>query len=162
MSLNGKVILVTGAGQGIGRGIALRLAKEGANLALADVKADKLDSVRKEVEALGRKATTVVADVSKRDDVYAAIDHAEKQLGGFDVIVNNAGIAQVKPIADVTPEAFGNELAGQGVPADHIALLDRLFAAIRRGDNDHLSDGVRLALGREPRSFTEYASRVGR
>ena len=64
--------------------------------------------------------------------------------------------------ADVTPEAFGNELAGQGVPADHIALLDRLFAAIRRGDNDHLSDGVRLALGREPRSFTEYASRVGR
>ena len=62
MSLNDKVILVTGAGQGIGRGIALRLAKEGANLALADVKADKLDSVRKEVEALGRKATTVVAD----------------------------------------------------------------------------------------------------
>lgn len=104
MSLNGKVILVTGAGQGIGRGIALRLAKEGANLALADVKADKLDSVRKEVEALGHKATTVVADVSKRDEVYAAIDHAEKELGGFDVIVNNAGIAQVKPIADVTPE----------------------------------------------------------
>ena len=104
MSLNGKVILVTGAGQGIGRGIALRLAKEGADLALADVKADKLDSVRKEVEALGRKATTVVADVSKRDEVYAAIDHAEKQLGGFDVMVNNAGIAQVKPIADVTPE----------------------------------------------------------
>ncbi len=104
MSLNGKVILVTGAGQGIGRGIALRLAKEGADLALADVKADKLDSVRKEVEALGRKATTVVADVSKRDEVYAAIDHAEKELGGFDVIVNNAGIAQVKPIADVTPE----------------------------------------------------------
>jgi meso-butanediol dehydrogenase/(S,S)-butanediol dehydrogenase/diacetyl reductase len=104
MSLNGKVILVTGAGQGIGRGIALRLAKEGADLALADVKVDKLDSVRKEIEALGRKATTVVADISKRGEVYAAIDHAEKELGGFDVIVNNAGIAQVKPIADVTPE----------------------------------------------------------
>ncbi|MCX8997061.1 acetoin reductase [Rhizobiaceae bacterium BDR2-2] len=104
MSVNGKAILVTGAGQGIGRGIALRLAKDGAKLALVDVKADKLGDVRKEVEALGSKATTFVADVSKRDDVYAAIDHTERELGGFDVIVNNAGIAQVKPLADVVPE----------------------------------------------------------
>lgn len=104
MSVNGKVALVTGAAQGIGRGIALRLAKDGFDIALVDLKADKLDAVRKEVEALGRKASTFSADVSKRDDVYAAIDHAEKTLGGFDVIVNNAGIAQVQPIADVTPE----------------------------------------------------------
>ncbi len=104
MSANGKVALVTGAAQGIGRGIALRLAKDGFDIALVDLKADKLDAVRKEVEALGRKASTFSADVSKRDDVYAAIDHAEKTLGGFDVIVNNAGIAQVQPIADVKPE----------------------------------------------------------
>ncbi len=93
MRLSDKIVLVTGAGQGIGRGIALRLAEEGADIALADVKADKLESVRKEVEALGRKSTTVVADVSSRDEVYAAIDQAEKELGGFDVMVNNAGIA---------------------------------------------------------------------
>jgi len=104
MSVNGKVALVTGAAQGIGRGIALRLARDGFDIALVDLKEDKLDAVRKEVEALGRKASTFSADVSKRDDVYAAIDHAEKALGGFDVIVNNAGIAQVQPIADVTPE----------------------------------------------------------
>ncbi|WP_454622056.1 acetoin reductase [Bradyrhizobium cenepequi] len=104
MSANGKVALVTGAGQGIGRGIALRLAKDGASLALVDIKADKLEAVRKEVEALGHKATTFVADVSTRDEVYAAIDHAEKELGGFDIIVNNAGIAQVKPLSDVVPE----------------------------------------------------------
>lgn len=104
MSANGKVALVTGAAQGIGRGIALRLAKDGFDIALVDLKADKLDAVKKEVEALGRKASTFSADVSKRDDVYAAIDHAEKTLGGFDVIVNNAGIAQVQPIADVKPE----------------------------------------------------------
>lgn len=104
MSVNGKVALVTGAAQGIGRGIALRLARDGFDIALVDLKEDKLDAVRKEVEALGRKASTFSADVSKRDDVYAAIDHAEKTLGGFDVIVNNAGIAQVQPIADVTPE----------------------------------------------------------
>lgn len=104
MSVQGKAILVTGAGQGIGRGIALRLAKDGANLALVDIKPDSLLAVREEVESLGRKATTFVADVSQREQVHAAVDHAEDALGGFDVIVNNAGIAQVKPIADVLPE----------------------------------------------------------
>lgn len=104
MSLKGKVALVTGSGQGIGRGIALRLAKEGADIGLVDIKADQLEKVKAEIEALGVKATTFVADVSDRDQVYAAIDHVEKALGGFDVIVNNAGIAQVKPLADVTPE----------------------------------------------------------
>lgn len=104
MSVKGKSILVTGASQGIGRGIALRLAKDGANIALVDIKADKLEAVKAEVEALGVRATTFVADVSDRDQVYAAIDHAEAALGGFDVIVNNAGIAQVKALADVLPE----------------------------------------------------------
>lgn len=104
MALNGKVILVTGAAQGIGRGIALRLAKEGADIALVDLKADKLADVAKEIEALGRKTTIFAADISHRDEVFAAVEHAEKTLGGFDVMINNAGIAQVKPLADVTPE----------------------------------------------------------
>ncbi len=104
MALNGKVILVTGAAQGIGRGISLRLAKEGADIALVDLKADKLSDVAKEIKALGRKVTTFAADISNRDEVFAAGEHAEKTLGGFDVMINNAGIAQVKPLADVTPE----------------------------------------------------------
>ncbi|PZU07740.1 acetoin reductase [Sphingomonas sp.] len=101
MSVKNKSILITGASQGIGRGIALRLAKDGANLALVDIKADKLESVRHEVEALGIRATTFIADVSQRDQVYEAVDHAEQALGGFDVIINNAGIAQVKPLSEV-------------------------------------------------------------
>lgn len=104
MSIENKVALVTGAAQGIGRGIALRLAKDGADIALVDMNADKLAEVAAEVEALGRQAATFVADVGNRSDVYAAIDYAEKTLGGFDIIVNNAGIAQVQPIADVTEE----------------------------------------------------------
>ena len=104
MSIEGKVVLVTGEGQGIGRGIALRLAKDGGDLAIVDVNDQKTSEVAEEVTALGRKATTFKADVTKRDDVYAAIDHAEKTLGGFDVMINNAGIAQVQPLADVTPE----------------------------------------------------------
>jgi len=104
MSITGKVALVTGAGQGIGRGIALRLAADGADIAVVDINKESIAGVAKEVEALGRKATTFVADVSDRTQVYAAIDHAETVLGGFDIIVNNAGIAQVNPLADVAPE----------------------------------------------------------
>ena len=102
--IDGKVVLVTGAGQGIGRAIALRLATDGAHVAIVDVNTDKMQTVADEVKKIGRKATTFKADVTKRDEVQAAVDHAEKQLGGFDVIVNNAGIAQVQPLADVTPE----------------------------------------------------------
>jgi|GEM_PF-2727575 Short-chain alcohol dehydrogenase of unknown specificity len=104
MAINGKVVLVTGSAQGIGRGIALRLAKDGADICLVDMNADKLAATAGEVRALGRKATTFIADVSDRAQVFAAVDHAEKELGGFDVMVNNAGIAQVKALLDVTPE----------------------------------------------------------
>lgn len=110
MNIDGKVVLVTGAGQGIGRAIALRLAKEGAHIAIVDVDDAKVQEVAEAVKKLGRKATTFKADVSKRDEVYAAIEHAEKTLGGFDVMINNAGIAQVQPIADVMPEEVGQIL----------------------------------------------------
>lgn len=106
MSLEGKTALVTGAAQGIGRGIALRLAKDGFNVALVDLKDDKLGDVKKEVEALGVKATTFKADTSDQKQVAAAVDHADKTLGNFAVMVNNAGIAQVNPIAEVTPAEF--------------------------------------------------------
>lgn len=104
MSVKNKSVLVTGAGQGIGRGIALRLATDGAHIALVDLQEDKISEVKKEIEALGVKTAIFTADVSQRDQVFAAVDHAEKELGGFDAIINNAGIAQVKPLADVTPK----------------------------------------------------------
>lgn len=104
MTLAGKVALVTGAGRGIGRGIALRLARDGADVALVDVHGDGIDDVAAEIAEIGCKSTTFVADVSDRDQVFAAVDHAANGLGGFDIMVNNAGIALVGPIADVTPQ----------------------------------------------------------
>lgn len=99
-----KVALVTGGGQGIGRAIALRLAKDGFDIAVVDINKMKMEAVVKEVQTLGNNATGFVADVSNRDQVYAAVEHTERELGGFDVIVNNAGIAQVQPLDNVTPE----------------------------------------------------------
>lgn len=104
MTIKGKVALVTGAAQGIGRGIALRLAREGADLVLVDLDRGKLDAVVGEVRAAGRRATAWVADVGDREQVFAAVAHAEATFGGLDIMVNNAGISQVKALADVGPE----------------------------------------------------------
>ncbi|MDO6391046.1 acetoin reductase [Pontibacter sp. BT731] len=105
-NLENKVALVTGAGQGIGRAIALRLANEGARVAIVDLKEDKMQAVADEVKAAGSKAVIFKADVTDRDNVFAAVDFAEKELGGFDIMVNNAGIASIQGIADITPDEF--------------------------------------------------------
>ncbi|TPG31289.1 acetoin reductase [Mycobacterium hodleri] len=102
--MTGKVALVSGAGRGIGRGIALRLAGDGADIALVDLGPDGINAVAEEVSEIGSKATTFIADVSDRDQVFAAVDHAVTALGGFDIMVNNAGIALVAPLLDTTPE----------------------------------------------------------
>lgn len=104
MSIKGKVALVTGGGQGIGRSIALRLAKDGADVAIADLDEKKANAVADEIRALGRKSAVTITDVSDRDQVFAAVEKAAKALGGFDIMVNNAGIAQVEPIDEVRPE----------------------------------------------------------
>lgn len=104
MNIEGKVALITGAGQGIGRAIALRLASEGANIAIVDMNENKMMAVADEVSRIGRKATIFRADVTNRDEVFKAVDHAESKLGGFDIMVNNAGMAQVQSLLDVTPE----------------------------------------------------------
>ena len=106
MSIDGKVALETGAGQGIGRAIELRLAHDVADIAIADLNEDKMNGVAEEVMGIGRKAAVVKADVSLREEVFAAVDHAEKELGGFDIMVNNAGIARIQPLEEVTPEIF--------------------------------------------------------
>jgi len=99
-----KVALVTGSGQGIGKAIALRLAKDGFAVAVADYNSQTARQVADEIVSAGGKAMAITVDVSKRDQVIAAVEQARKELGGFDVIVNNAGIAPTTPIEEITAE----------------------------------------------------------
>jgi 3-oxoacyl-[acyl-carrier protein] reductase len=98
MTLEGKVALVTGASSGIGRIIALKMASEGAKVAvnyidIANIKADA-EAVVKEITDNGGVAAAFAADVSKEDSVEAMIKAIEEKLGGVDILVNNAGITQ--------------------------------------------------------------------
>ena len=102
-----KVALVTGSGQGIGKAIALRLVKDGFAVAIADYNDETARAVADEIIRNGGKAVAVKVDVSDREQVFAAVEKARTALGGFNVIVNKAGVAPSPPIESITPEIVG-------------------------------------------------------
>jgi meso-butanediol dehydrogenase/(S,S)-butanediol dehydrogenase/diacetyl reductase len=93
MRLAGKVAVVTGGGSGIGRGIVLCLAREGANIAIPDLQEANAESVAREVQSLGLAAIGLRCDVTQEADIRASLDCIKANLGQIDIIVNNAGIA---------------------------------------------------------------------
>jgi meso-butanediol dehydrogenase/(S,S)-butanediol dehydrogenase/diacetyl reductase len=93
MRLAGKVAVVTGGGSGIGRGIVLCLAREGASIAIPDLQETGAASVAREVQALGRSAIALRCDVTREADIRASLDRIKADLGQIDIVVNNAGIA---------------------------------------------------------------------
>ncbi|KXN87102.1 3-oxoacyl-[acyl-carrier-protein] reductase FabG [Leucoagaricus sp. SymC.cos] len=99
------VALVTGAARGIGRAIALQLAKDGFNIALNDIgHQDELATLRDEIKALGRDSIECFADVSKEAEVKSMVDQTVEKLGSLDVMVANAGISFTKFLIDCTLE----------------------------------------------------------
>jgi len=94
MSLNGKIALVTGAAQGIGRDIALGLAKDGADVAICDVNLEAAQKTTGDIEAMGRKSLALKANVASSADVTAMIDQVVEKFGRIDILVNNAGITR--------------------------------------------------------------------
>ena len=93
MRLANKVAVVTGGAIGIGRGIALCMAKEGADVAIADLNTELAGKVVRETMALGRKAVAVTMDVTKEGDFLDLFEQVKKGLGRIDIVVNNAGVA---------------------------------------------------------------------
>jgi meso-butanediol dehydrogenase / (S,S)-butanediol dehydrogenase / diacetyl reductase len=109
MLLEGKKILVTGAGRGIGRAIALQLAREGASLAIVDIDGRLAQSTAGEVTGLGRMAVAITADTTSRPQVQQMIENAVQALGSLDVAFNNAGVGHNSAFLDLTDEQWDRQ-----------------------------------------------------
>jgi len=94
MRLEGKKALITGAAQGIGKSIALGMAKEGADICIADVNIESAEKTAQEVKALGVKSISVRLDVSKQESITSAFEAFMKEFRALDILVNNAGITK--------------------------------------------------------------------
>ena len=104
--LDGKVAIVTGAGRGIGAGIALAFAEAGAHVAVASRTQAELDAVAGRIRGLGRRSLALPCDVMQRAELEALVERTAKELGGVDLVVNNAGGAPWKPFLQTSERTF--------------------------------------------------------
>jgi meso-butanediol dehydrogenase/(S,S)-butanediol dehydrogenase/diacetyl reductase len=115
--LSGRTIVITGAARGIGRGVAQRLAAEGANVAVADLNEEGAKAAASSIADAGGKAIGVGVDVGDRDSVAAALAAATSEFGRLDVLFNNAGISKTQHFMEVTEEDYDRimRVNGKGV-----------------------------------------------
>jgi len=111
MSLVGKVAVITGAGRGIGKAIAMRLAADGATVVIADVSKETSEATAKELEAAGRTAMASLLDVTNPAQVAAMVDAVVQRFGRLDILVNNAGITRDGLILRMKDEDWDRVLA---------------------------------------------------
>lgn len=102
--VDGKAVIITGAGSGMGRVFALGLAREGATVGVLDLRADAAEAVAEELAAEGLQAIPLTADVSRRDQVRTAFDDFVQETGRLDILFNNAGFNRPMHLLDVTEE----------------------------------------------------------
>lgn len=123
----GKASIITGSGQGIGREIALAMAREGASVVIADWKESLAQEVASEIAASGGTSIPVKVDVSDPDQVEAMISQSLEAFGHIDILVNNAGIGHVKPFLSITlaewNRVLGINLTGQFLCAQAVARV---------------------------------------
>lgn len=110
MRLENQVAIVTGGAQGIGRAIALALAREGAELVIADIQIERAEATAAEIRALGRDALAVKADVTHLPDIHSLVARTVEAFGTIDILVNNAGIARATPFFETSEETWSQIL----------------------------------------------------
>ena len=145
MRCEGKIVLVTGAQQGIGRAVALRFAHEGADVALNFLDdRPAAEAGAAQIAALGRRSCTIAADVSKPEEARRLVATVERDLGPIDVLVNNAGIFPRAPFLELTEDVWDavldTNLKGSFVCAQEVSR--RMVAAGRRGVIINLASGA--------------------
>jgi glucose 1-dehydrogenase/3-oxoacyl-[acyl-carrier protein] reductase len=136
MKLKGKVAVVTGAGQGIGRGIAEAFADQGADVVINDLTIDsRTDEVLKNIQSKGRRAVVIGGNVSLREDVERLFDQAWDVLGPVDILVNNAGIETIVPFIELTDKQW-EDVTNTNLKSEWMcsqAFCKRLIAEGRKG-----------------------------
>jgi 3-oxoacyl-[acyl-carrier protein] reductase len=110
MKLQGKVAIITGASKGIGKGIAVRYAREGAAVVLASRSMDLLSTIAADIEGGGGKALARELDVTRYDSVEALVEETVRRFGRLDIMVNNAGISMARPSEELPPKDWQRAL----------------------------------------------------
>ena len=108
--LDGQVAIVTGGGKGMGRAIALRLAREGATVTVADINRETAANVANEIEMQGGQALALKTDVTRREDAERMVRETVVHFGHLDILVNNAGVVTITPVLEMDDEAWDYQM----------------------------------------------------
>jgi NAD(P)-dependent dehydrogenase (short-subunit alcohol dehydrogenase family) len=157
VDLEEKVALVTGAGAGIGRGAALRLAREGAAVVVSDVdEVTGVDTVR-EIRSRGGRAAFVLADVTSEADVSEMVAYAEEEFGGLDVLVNNAGGVEEPYFPEGDPAHWGRAI-DLNLLGTMLGTHFGVRAMKKRGDGAIVNVSSMGGVGFQPYDIPEYGA----
>jgi meso-butanediol dehydrogenase/(S,S)-butanediol dehydrogenase/diacetyl reductase len=150
--LDGCIALITGSGRGIGRAMALRYAREGAKVAIADLDESAAQAVAGEIRALGATADAFRTDVREPGESVSMVARVAERFGRLDILVNNAGVMRVRPLLELTPEDwdFVNGVNARG-----------LFFALQAGARQMMRQAP-LGAGRPRGKIINVASIAGR
>ncbi|HCX14522.1 MAG TPA: 3-oxoacyl-ACP reductase [Rhodospirillaceae bacterium] len=155
--LDGKIALVTGAGQGIGRGIALALAKEGALIAVTGRTKSKLDAVCREIKKAGGRAEPITCDVCKLDEVNATVETAKEIFDGLDILVNNAYEGAFGPLLSVDDAKF--QLGFFAGPIATFRFMKAAYPYLKeRGGGDIINLGTSAAVRWDMSNYGPYGA----
>ena len=143
MSFQNRTVLITGASRGIGKAIALRLAKEGANIVIAAKSVEEdprlggtIYSAAQEVEAAGGKALAVQVDIRHEDQIQAAVQQAVEKFGGIDAVINNASAIQLSPTDQTESKRF--DLMQSINVRGTFLVVKHCLPYLRKGNNPHI------------------------
>jgi meso-butanediol dehydrogenase/(S,S)-butanediol dehydrogenase/diacetyl reductase len=153
--LDGKVVLVTGAGQGIGAGIALAAAAEGAAIVAAGRTLEKVEKTAEEVRARGVEALAVQCDVRRREEVDACVAAATERFGRLDGLVNNAQMVALGPVLDIT-EKDARRTWDSGYLGT-LWCMQAAYPALKEARGCVVNLGTGSALRPDPAGFALYA-----
>ena len=157
MKLEKKVAIVTGAGRGIGKAIATRLAEEGARVVVNDVDLAFAENVAEKLKIMGQESLAIKADVSNWQEVVQMFEQVQRQFGGVDILVNNAGIRRDAPLHKISEKEWDSVIAVQLKGSFNCArAAQKHMVKQSYGKVVNISSPVPASLGN--RSQTSYAS----